>query len=114
MSAIDDLIAQVEDPTLRKRLGQEAKRLTKEKKFGLVFEDHLPEITPLYGAKVRKNSKVSLRETSPAEIWRVLSISDSVAKCRHSTTGAIESYHLDKLVVVRQFGEPIFLSLIHI
>lgn len=46
MAAIDDLIAQIEDKALRERLTLEMKRLTREKKFGLVFEDHLPELTP--------------------------------------------------------------------
>ncbi len=61
MAAIDDLIAQVDDQTLRERLRLETGRLTREKKFGLVFEDHLPEITPLYGTKVRKHNKVAVR-----------------------------------------------------
>ncbi|HRJ52681.1 MAG TPA: hypothetical protein PLE99_07930 [Candidatus Thiothrix moscowensis] len=54
MAAIDDLIAQIEDKTLRERLRLEMGRITKEKKFGLVFEDHLPELTPVYSARVRK------------------------------------------------------------
>lgn len=37
LSAIDDLIEQVEDKTLRERLKIEAKKIFKEKKFGLVF-----------------------------------------------------------------------------
>jgi adenine-specific DNA-methyltransferase len=47
MAAIDDLIAQIEDKVLRKCLQMEVNRITKEKKFGLVFEDHLPELTPI-------------------------------------------------------------------
>ena len=45
MAAINDLIAQIEDRTLRERLKIEAERITKDKKFGLVFEEHLPELT---------------------------------------------------------------------
>ena len=48
MAAIDDLIAQIEDKALRARLKEEADRLRREKKFGLVFEEHLPELTPVY------------------------------------------------------------------
>ncbi len=47
MAAINDLIAQIEDRTLRERLKIEAERITKDKKFGLVFEEHLPELTKL-------------------------------------------------------------------
>lgn len=43
MSAINDLIAQIKDDDLRSRIDVELKRLLKQKKFGLVFEDHMPE-----------------------------------------------------------------------
>jgi len=43
MSAINDLIAQIEDEGLRLRIDAEVKRLLKQKKFGLVFEEHQPE-----------------------------------------------------------------------
>ncbi|MCL4267235.1 MAG: hypothetical protein KJ069_28915 [Anaerolineae bacterium] len=62
MAAIDDLISQVEDKALRERLREEAARLTKEKKFGLVFEEHLPELTPIYEAKIKRGSEVPRRD----------------------------------------------------
>jgi adenine-specific DNA-methyltransferase len=43
MAAINDLIAQIKDEDLRLKIEEEVKRLLKHKKFGLVFEDHLPE-----------------------------------------------------------------------
>lgn len=43
MSAINDLIAQIEDEGLRQRIDAEVKRLLKQKKFGLVFEEHQPD-----------------------------------------------------------------------
>ncbi len=43
MSAINDLIAQIEDEGLRQRIEAEVKRLLKQKKFGLVFEEHQPD-----------------------------------------------------------------------
>jgi adenine-specific DNA-methyltransferase len=59
MAAIDDLIRQVEDKALRDRLIQEVKRINNNKKFGLVFEEHLPECTPIYGAEIKKGSVVA-------------------------------------------------------
>lgn len=41
MSALTELINQVEDKNLRERLQLEVNRLTKQKKFGLVFEEHM-------------------------------------------------------------------------
>ena len=43
MAAINDLVAQITDEELRTRIESELKRVMKHKKFGLVFEDHLPE-----------------------------------------------------------------------
>lgn len=43
MAAINDLIAQIRDDELRLRIEAELRRVVKHKKFGLVFEDHLPE-----------------------------------------------------------------------
>lgn len=47
MAAIHDLIAQVADERLRERPAAEWARATRERKFGLVFEDHLPELLRL-------------------------------------------------------------------
>lgn len=38
MAAIDTLLEQVADASLRERLREEINRLTQNKKFGLVFE----------------------------------------------------------------------------
>ena len=43
MAAINDLINKIENPELRRKIEEELKRLLKQKKFGLVFEDHIPE-----------------------------------------------------------------------
>ena len=48
MAAINDLIARIQDPELRMRIEKEVKDLTKQKKFGLVFENHVREMTLLY------------------------------------------------------------------
>ena len=45
MAAINDLIRQIEDKNLRDRLQQEVARMSKQKKFGLVFEDHIQAMT---------------------------------------------------------------------
>ena len=61
MSAIDTLIAQISDPRLRERLTAEWDNAKKEKKFGLVFEEHLPECTPLWDIPVKAGRKEALR-----------------------------------------------------
>lgn len=42
MSALNELIEQIENPELRKRIADEVNKLAKQKKFGLVFEEHQP------------------------------------------------------------------------
>ena len=111
MAAIDDLIAQIEDKALRERLRDEAERITKDQKFGLVFEEHIPELHPIYSAKVRNNCKVAFRNGSLEDLWRVLSVRNGVASCRNITTGLTLNVPVKELVVVRMFGEPIFPTL---
>ncbi|NLZ28625.1 MAG: site-specific DNA-methyltransferase, partial [Firmicutes bacterium] len=111
MSAIDDLIAQIEDKVLRERLKVEADRITKEKKFGLVFEEHLPELTPLFSAEIRPGSRVAKKNGDLTELWRVLSISEGQAVCIHHRSGEKIKFPIDEIMAVANFGEPIFPAL---
>lgn len=81
MSAIHDLIAQISDHRLRERLSAEWANAAKEKKFGLVFEDHLPELLPLHGAKTRKGDLVCRRQGTLKDVWQIKSIHENVATC---------------------------------
>ena len=112
MAAINDLIRQIDDKNLRDRLQQEVARLSKQKKFGLVFEDHIPECTPLYGVAVRKGSLVAVKGEDIRDVYFVSSISDGTAAIVNKATGEKSERPLDTLVAVAQFGEPIFPSLI--
>lgn len=112
MAAINDLIRQIEDKNLRDRLQQEVARLSKQKKFGLVFEDHIPECTPLYGVAVRKGSLVAVKGEDIRDVYFVSAISDGTAAIINKATGEKSERPLDTLVAVAQFGEPIFPSLI--
>jgi adenine-specific DNA-methyltransferase len=123
MSAIHDLIAQVSDPRLRERLAAEWASASQEKKFGLVFEDHLPELLPLYKARPRKGDLVCRRSGSLGDIWQVMRVRNGVAACvrpsretcppepdRTAASAPVE-FAVDELLVVREFGEPIFPAL---
>ena len=112
MAAINDLIRQIEDKNLRDCLQQEVARLSKQKKFGLVFEDHIPECTPLYGVAVRKGSLVAVKSEDIRDVYFVSAISDGTAAIVNKATGEKSKRPLDTLVAVAQFGEPIFPSLI--
>lgn len=108
MAAIHDLLAQVQDEALRARLEQEINRLSKTKKFGLVFEEHLPECTPLYDIPVKRGSTVAKKTGAINETYEVNSIKDGMAVCYHKVTGGKEEIPVDELVSVARFGEPIY------
>ena len=74
MAAIHDLLAQVQDEALRTRLEQEINRLSKTKKFGLVFEEHLPECTPLYDIPVKRGATVAKKTGAVSDMYEVNSI----------------------------------------
>ncbi len=108
MAAINDLLRQVPDQALRARLQEEIERLSKKKKFGLVFEEHIPECTPLYGLGVKPGISVARKAGQITEVFTVVSMNGSEARCYSKVTGKTETINISDLVPVAQFGEPIF------
>ena len=108
MAAINDLISQIQDKELRERIQREVDKMSKQKKFGLVFEEHLPECTPLYDVPVKVGATVAKRTGKVNDIYKVLSITDGVASCLHREDTEVISVTVDELVCVAEFGEPIY------
>ena len=109
MSAINDLVNQIENPELRQRIQQEVAKMSKQKKFGLVFEEHLPENTPLYELPIRKGLRVAKRDGDIRDNYRVISIKDGIAECEHLDEGHEHvSFPVEDIIAVAQFGEPIY------
>lgn len=109
MAAINDLIAQVSDDSLREKLEREVNKLSKQKKFGLVFESHLPEVTPLYDMPIRTGSKVILRDRKDDKnIYVVLKIENEIAECVTVNGKEQASYAVNELVRAAEFGETIY------
>ena len=108
MAVLQDLIAQVSDPALREKLSQETDKLLKQKKFGLVFEEHLPECTPLFDIPVRVGSAVALKTGYINDVYTVVSISGKEAVCRREETNEQRTIPLNDLVSVASFGKPIY------
>lgn len=108
MAAINDLIAQIENPELRARIQAEVDRMNKQKKFGLVFEEHLPECTPLYDIPVRKGLKVSLRDGKANETYTVIKITDGKALCLPKNSKETLNLDVADLVTTAELGDPIY------
>lgn len=107
MAVLDDLLQKVQDPVLRGRLAREIHKATKHKKFGLVFEEHLPECTPLYDVPVKKGSKVALRTGKVNDFYTVSKLNGGIASCYAKDKSAVD-FPVDDLVCVAEFGEPIY------
>ncbi len=108
MAALDELINQIDDEVLRERIRAEVKRVNKQKKFGLVFEQHLPEATPLYDVPIKKGSVVAIKGKSITDVYLVETISDGGAVCIQKSTKDRVMLPVKDLVAIAQFGEPIF------
>ena len=108
MAAINDLINQIENSELRSRIQAEVDRMNKQKKFGLVFEEHLPECTPLYDIPIRKGSTVALKTGKVNETYVVLKINDETAICLPKGGGDAVEFPMTRLVSVAEFGEAIY------
>ena len=111
MALLQDLIQQIDDPTLRDRILQETDKLMKQKKFGLVFEEHLPECTPLYDMPICVDSKVALKTGYVSDIYTVVKMDGDEVLCDRRETHEQKTFQLDELVVVAEFGEPIYPTL---
>lgn len=111
MAALKELIQKIENPELRAQIQEAANKLLKQKKFGLVFEDHLPECTILYDIPVRKGLKVSLRGGNASETYTVLKVKDSKALCMPRNGNDAVEFAVADLVVTAELGDPIYPNL---
>jgi adenine-specific DNA-methyltransferase len=111
MAAINGLIEQISDKKLRARLEAEAARLMHDKKFGLVFEEHIPECTPLWDTPIRKGTSVARKTGRINTIYIVASVNDESVLCYNRESDIQEEIPINELVAVARFGEPIFPSL---
>lgn len=110
MAAINDLISQIQDETLRNRIQEEVSKMTKQKKFGLVFEEHMPESTPLYDMPIKRGCNVMLRDSKDDKsIYVVLKVEGDTAVCvKPEQKDETVTFELKDIVRVAEFGEPIY------
>ena len=113
MAAINDLIARIQDPDLRQRIEKEVKELTKQKKFGLVFENHIPEMTLLYDYPISRGCKVIRKSDDDKKLsedilWMVMNINKGTATCVHTVTNEEQTFDISELICVAKNGEPIY------
>jgi adenine-specific DNA-methyltransferase len=106
-SELDVLLDKVEDPALRADLRRQVGLLRAKRRFGLVFEEHLPERVQLPEHTVRRGTRVVLRDDDDQEPREVLKVAKGKATVR-SADGDTEAIPVADLLVVADFGEPIY------
>ena len=110
MAAINDLISQIQDEALRNRIQEEVSKMAKQKKFGLVFEEHMPESTPLYDIPIKRGCNVMLRDSKDDKaIYVVLKVEGDTAVCvKPEQKDEAVTFELKDIVRVAEFGESIY------
>jgi adenine-specific DNA-methyltransferase len=113
MARLEDLIQEIADPALRKSISSEVARLKARKQFGLVFEEHLPELVHLPGLPIKPGARVAKRHDKGAGLFLVRE-----ANTRRQVSivpergGPEELADKDSLVVVKRFGEAMYPALV--
>jgi adenine-specific DNA-methyltransferase len=104
-SILDQAIAKISNEALRGRIAREVELLRGSRRFGLVFDRHLPESVRLPAHPVRKGVQVALRDESSDVTWRVAGFTDKTRATAVLDDG--NKIGTERLVVVREFGEPV-------
>jgi len=108
MAEIHELIDRVAEPELKAQLQAAVDKLNQQKKFGLVFEEHLPECTPLYEVPIQKGRMVTQKGGKSEDLFVVLTIIDGIAACLPKRGGEVVKLPVAELVSVAEFGDPIY------
>jgi adenine-specific DNA-methyltransferase len=111
MARLEDKIAEIKDPELRRTIVEEVKALKQQKQFGLVYETHQPEVVPLFSAKVTARETVAKRAGKLSETYRVERVHHGKAELIKDNDDSRESALVDSLVVVRRMGQTIYPAL---
>lgn len=108
MAKIDNLIEQVGDDALRAKLAAAVGDLRKRKKFGLVYEEHVPESVLLASHNgVRVGAQVMLRK-EPANNTRytIKNVDSDMVEIEAGEDSRVVAG--DDLLVVKAFGDPVY------
>ncbi len=84
-SELDVLLDKVEDPALRADLNRQVELLRARRRFGLVFEEHLPERVQLPEHAIRRGTRVVRRDHDDDEPREVLKVAKRRRLCAWPT-----------------------------
>jgi adenine-specific DNA-methyltransferase len=108
VALVDALIDKINDVSLRRALREQVDILLHKQSYGLVFQQHEPETVELPNYKVRRGCKVRMRRVDN-ELYRVDNVkSDKATIVSLTDPPEFRDVNLDAIVVVREFGDPIY------
>lgn len=111
MTELDETLSRVQDEGLRSQLKAGIDALTRQLRFGLVFERHLPESIRAYRAVIHVGDSVQLRSAVVgSDEFEVLAIKSKMATVRDASQ-VEQTLPLRELVVVKRFGEAAYPAL---
>lgn len=105
---LDALLERVPDVGLRSELKDHIRRLRMHRQFGLVFESHLPERVRLPDHPIRRGSRVVRRAAPTEEVPREVLRVEGAKVVLDAGDESTEEAKTGELVVVAEFGDPIF------
>lgn len=106
LAHIDALIEKISDRDLRDALRGQVDALLQRRTFGLVFQEHKPEVVELPHYRVQSGCVVHERSAVSGTEWKVSKVSAGVATI--TADGREATAPVSDLVVVREFGQPIY------
>ncbi len=127
-SELDVLLDKVTDPVLRADISSQVERIRAKRTYGLVFESHTPERVRLPEHPIRVGVKVAYRDNSDSPGFEVIALNKGKFATIRKMQNADGSYlsaaqsrevgnehsKVDALVVVADFGEPVFPGMRHL
>lgn len=81
MDKLQNLISKISDEELRQQIENEVKKSLSQKKFGLVFEEHIPECAPLYSLPIKVGQTVAKKAQEIKDVFIVQKIEGDKAFC---------------------------------
>ena len=109
MAHPDKILAPARGPSLRVASAS-ARPQPSHKRFGLVFEEHVPEVTALPGWPVEAGEKVQRRgDLRGGDVYRVTAIDAHGGATLSTLAGdAAGTARVEDLTVVKSYGEPVY------
>lgn len=110
---IQALLSQIPDARIKSELSAAVNELLNTQRFGLVFEEHLPEVHPLQTAP-HVGSRVNVAGETFNRLYLVQSIAGQSARIRLEGVGegaATREVELSKLLPMTRFGEAVYPAL---